>query len=78
MDFEDADMGGSGGRPGRGSGWQFGRGRRGRDGRRGYMTRPARGRAGATADFGSRDTRVQDDSSVDKRQRGLSTINGTR
>ena len=34
MDFEDGDRGGSGGRPGRGSGWQFGRGRGGRDGRR--------------------------------------------
>ena len=80
MDFEDGDMGGSGRRPGRGSGWQFGRGRRGRDARRGYMTRTGRGRAGATADLGSRDTRVQDDSSVDRDNEGSqrSMVQGDR
>ena len=80
MDFEDGDRGGSGGRPGRGSGGQFGRGRRGRDGRRGCMTRTGRGRAGAMADCGSRDTRVQDDGSVDSDNEGSqrSIVQGDR
>ena len=62
--------------------WQFGRGRRGRDGRRGYMTqtRTGRGRVGVTADFGSRDTRVQDDSTVDSDNEGSqrSMVQGDR